>query len=256
MTSDTSNHWPQAVCARAYWSQREMPAYQELLAHTRAWTEPGAGERWVDLGCGGGPLTRALWQDSGGQLAAIVAIDCAAENEKAYCRLRAELRPRPVPEQIRFLAADFHRGLSQLSDGNFDGIVSGLSIQYAESRCPQTGRWTSIAYDQLLAGVWRVLRPGGRFVFSVNVPDPDWSKVGRHSLTVLLRSSHPVRFLLNGLRMWRYGNWVKLEAARGRFHYLPANVVTDKLRAAGFEHIEHRLSYAEQAFVFRCFRPE
>ena len=36
---------------------------------------------------------------------------------------------------------------------------------------------------------------------------------------------------------------------------VPAEQVTAKLAAAGFERIEHRLSYAKQAFVFRAFKP-
>jgi hypothetical protein len=56
--------------------------------------------------------------------------------------------------------------------------------------------------------------------------------------------------------MWRYGAWLKREARRGRFHYLPAAAVADKLQAAGFTGIEHRLSYAGQAYVFRCRKPD
>ena len=53
------NWWPQDRCAKAFWSQHEMPAYQELLADTVAWLEPRPGQRWIDLGCGGGRLSRA-----------------------------------------------------------------------------------------------------------------------------------------------------------------------------------------------------
>jgi hypothetical protein len=55
--------------------------------------------------------------------------------------------------------------------------------------------------------------------------------------------------------MLRYGSWLKREARRGRFHYLPHEQVAEKLRAAGFGGVEHRLSFAGQAYVFRCRRP-
>ena len=55
--------------------------------------------------------------------------------------------------------------------------------------------------------------------------------------------------------MLRYGRWLKLEARAGRFHYLPAPEVTARLTAAGFHRVEHRLSYAGQAFVFRAQKP-
>ena len=52
--------------------------------------------------------------------------------------------------------------------------------------------------------------------------------------------------------MLRYGAWLKKEARTGRFHYLTADVVTAKLAAAGFAGIEHRLSYVDQAYIFRA----
>jgi hypothetical protein len=55
--------------------------------------------------------------------------------------------------------------------------------------------------------------------------------------------------------MGLYGRWLKREARRGRFHYLPALEVTARLREAGFGRIDCRLSYAGQAFVFRARKP-
>jgi hypothetical protein len=55
--------------------------------------------------------------------------------------------------------------------------------------------------------------------------------------------------------MWRYGYWLKSEARQGRFHYLPAEAVAQKLAAAGFTDIDHILSYAGQAYLFRCRKP-
>jgi len=55
--------------------------------------------------------------------------------------------------------------------------------------------------------------------------------------------------------MLRYGSWLKREARRGRFHYLPATTIREKLTAAGFVAIEHRVTFAGQAYLFRCVRP-
>ena len=78
--SPKTNYWPRSSCAKAFWTQHELPAYQELLAVTVDWMDPHPGERWLDLGCGGGQLTRCLWEKSGGSLAEVVATDCAAAN--------------------------------------------------------------------------------------------------------------------------------------------------------------------------------
>jgi SAM-dependent methyltransferase len=248
------NHWPDAKCAKAFWSQQDLRPYRELLADTLAWAAPAAGESWLDLGCGGGPLTRGLWEHSGGTVASITGLDCAAVNSRAYDRLKAGLTP-PPGDRVRFVCHDFSGGLGLFPDGTFDHAVSGLSITYAESYSPADGRWTTAGYDNILAEVRRVLRPGGRFVFSVNVPDPSWWRVAAASLGAVVGTGRPLTFLKRSLRMMRYGAWLKREARAGRFHYLPADAVAAKLRAAGFDRVEHRLSYARQAFVFRCIKP-
>lgn len=255
MTRLAVNHWPSAKCAKAFWSQRHAGPYRELLAHTLDWAAPAPGERWLDLGCGGGALTRGLWERGGrrGPLGSVLGVDCAAANETAYARLRGELAPRSG-DRVAFLCHDFSTGLAPLADAAFDHAVSGLSISYAEHYDATAGRWTRAAYDCLLGEVCRVLRPGGRFVFSVNVPDPSWATVAWRGLPHLLFARHPLRHLRNGWRMLRYGRWLTRQARAGRFHYLPAAEIADRLGAAGFGRVEHRLSYARQAFVFRAHK--
>jgi SAM-dependent methyltransferase len=249
------NYWPDTHCARAFWGQQELPPYRELLADTTAWLDPRPGERWLDLGCGSGQLTRAVWEASGGSVAAVVALDCAATNERSIARLQGLARPAPAPGQLQFVHGDFSHGLADWGNRQFDGVVSGLAIQYAESYSEERGCWTTDAYDHLLSEVGRVLRGGGRFVFSVNVPEPGWYKVAFAAFHGLFGASRPRRYVRNALRMLRYGAWLKEEARRGRFHYLPPATVRDKLAAAGFVGIEHRVSFAGQAYVFRCQRP-
>ena len=204
------NYWPQNKCAKAFWSQQEVPPYRELLADTLDWAAPAPGERWLDLGCGGGAISRAIWERTGGQVAGIVGRDCASANEDAYddsgkaCRRR---RGRGSGSSATTSAP----GWSRLADDGFDHAVSGLSISYAESFDESAGRWTTAAYDRLLAEVFRVIRPGGRFVFSVNVPEP-WLKVARRSLPTMLRSGQPLKHLKNSWRMLKYGRWLKQEA--------------------------------------------
>jgi SAM-dependent methyltransferase len=250
------NYWPNSSCAKAFWSQRELPPYRRLLQDTAAWLDPRAGERWLDLGCGSGQLTRTLWEKSGGSLAEIIALDCAAHNERAIAKIRTGAHPPARDGQIRFFHADFSDGLATFASSSFDGVVSGLAIQYAESYSEERQGWTSEAYEHLLAEVCRVLKPGGSFVFSVNVPEPAWSKLALYGIPGFFKSSHPIRYVKNSLRMLRYGAWLKREARAGRFHYLPAPVVAEKLARAGFISIEDRLSFAGLAEVFRCRRPE
>jgi SAM-dependent methyltransferase len=254
-TSSARNYWPDSACARAFWGQQELPPYRRLLEDTTAWLAPLPGQRWLDLGCGCGQLTLALWVKSGGRLCRITGLDCAAENEKAFRKLRRRAQPPADEGQVDFLCSDFSSGLARWPQAHFDGVVSGLAIQYAEAYSEHSGCWTEEGYDHLLAEVFRVLRPQGWFVFSVNVPEPAWGKVALRSLKGFLGARRPVRYLTKSWRMMRYGSWLKREARRGRFHFLPITVVVGKLAGLGFTNIEHRLSYARQAYLIRCRKP-
>jgi ubiquinone/menaquinone biosynthesis C-methylase UbiE len=254
-SSATVNHWPESKCARAFWSQHELPPYKRLLADTIAWCDPQPGQRWLDLGCGCGQLTTALWFKSQGRVAQILGLDVAAVNAVAFGRLRAVLTPPATEEQIAFVQADFSTGLGRFPESHFDGAVSGLAIQYAESFDAERSCWTTDAYDRLLVEVRRALRPGGTFTFSVNVPEPSWGRVALAGLTGMFRAPRVTRFVKNSLRMWKYGSWLTREARRGRFHYLPVEEIVQRLAKAGFGDVEHRLSYARQAYVLRCQKP-
>ena len=134
--------------------------------------------------------------------------------------------------------------------GRFDGIVSGLSIQYAESYSQKLGRWTTEAYDRLLVNIRRLLRGGGSFVFSVNVPEPSFCKVALYSFWGAFDARRTVRYAERAFRMWRYGAWLKREARQGRFHYLPLPTVVGKLKDIGFVDIEHRMTEYKKMLRF------
>jgi len=250
-----ANLWFDNDCAKAFWDQRHGKSYLDLLQATGEKLAVQEGDTWIDLGCGSGQLTALLWQKSAGTIGQIHALDCAPANRDIIEKLAARLASDAGPKRIRFGVHDLSRGLPQFAASSIDGVVSGLAISYAESFDAGSGRYTDAAYNHLLADVHRVLRPGGQFVFSVNVPRPRFWNILIQSFLSGLFAPHARRVFFNSLRMQRYGRWLKKEARRGRFHFFPIREIAARLTAAGFIDIEHALSYAGQAYVVRALKP-
>jgi SAM-dependent methyltransferase len=96
--------------------------------------DPRAHERVLDLGCGDGALTEKL----AGQVAAVVAVDSSAEQVAAARDRRIDARVMDG-QQLTFTA-------------EFDAVVSNAALHWM------------LRPDAVIAGVWRALKPGGRFV--------------------------------------------------------------------------------------------
>jgi SAM-dependent methyltransferase len=123
----TAQRWDPARYQRnaGFVAELGMPVV-ELLA-------PRPAERILDLGCGDGALTAKL-----ARLATVVGVDASAEQIAA----------------ARALGLDAHvvDGLALTFDSEFDAVFSNATLHWI--RDP----------DAVIDGVWRALKPGGRFV--------------------------------------------------------------------------------------------
>lgn len=95
---------------------------------------PRAGERILDLGCGDGVLTAKLASMG----CDVVGVDASAPQIEAARKLGLDARV------ISGEALDF--------DGEFDAVFSNAALHWMSDQ------------SKVIAGVWRALKPGGRFV--------------------------------------------------------------------------------------------
>src|SRR5262245_30136916 len=128
MAITADQHWnPEQYAKNALFvSDLGMPVV-ELLA-------PRAGERSLDLGCGDGALTQKL-VELGGQ---VVGVDANPDMIAAA--------------QARGVDARTMAGQSLQFELAFDAIFSNAALHWMQP------------LDAVIAGVWRALKPGGRFV--------------------------------------------------------------------------------------------
>lgn len=126
-TAEQQNWSPEQYAKNArFVSDLGMPVVS-LLA-------PRAGERILDVGCGDGPLTKKL-VELGCEVVAVDASPAMIEAAKAL-----GLDARVMDGQ----ALQFAR--------EFDAVFSNAALHWMKQA------------DSVIAGVWRALKPGGRFV--------------------------------------------------------------------------------------------
>ena len=116
-----------------------------------AWCEPIRGLRVLDLGCGEGYFARQLKQRGA---ASVEGVDSSSKMIDGA--LAAE---QATPLGIQYRVSDAGE-LSNFADQQFDLIVAVFLFNYVDYE-----KMTSI-----MKGVWRLLSPGGRFIFSVPHP--------------------------------------------------------------------------------------
>ncbi|SEW30008.1 class I SAM-dependent methyltransferase [Halobacterium jilantaiense] len=122
-----------------YCADFEFPAMTDLVPDV-------AGKRVLDAGCGHGRY--AEWLADRG--ADVVAVD-----ENAEMLDRAERR---VGDRVALHRADITEPLAFADDGEFDGVVCGLSLHYVED------------WREPFAEFARILAPGGFLAFSAQHP--------------------------------------------------------------------------------------
>lgn len=124
--------------AEDHWSAARYEAnarfVTDLAGPVVALLDPHPGERILDLGCGDGPLTRAL-ADLGCE---VVGVDGSAD-------MVAGARARGVDARVM-------DGHALNFDNEFDAVFSNAALHWMTRP------------DAVIAGVARALKPGGRFV--------------------------------------------------------------------------------------------
>jgi SAM-dependent methyltransferase len=255
MSAPLLPNWHAVESVRVFRELHHGRPFRELIHDTLDLAEPMPNETWLDIGWDGGDLFSGLFSSTQGKVEKVVYLDCPI-GQGGYDDSHTVPFDRQVSaRKLELLKGDLNHGLPQFASGAFDGVLACLSLPFAESRDPATGKFTDTAFRQMFLEIMRVLKPGGRLVFSVHVPDTDFGSLLWRSLGLLQELGHPLRLLRHYRESVRVSRWVKEESAKGRFHYLSIEAMKTFLHDIGFPSVEWKKSLANQAFVIRVDKP-
>lgn len=153
----SENEWSRNAWNKnaSFWDQRmgEGNDFVEVLEWppTARMLDLKSGERVLDVACGNGLTSRRL-ADLGAQ---VVAIDFAGDMLR-YARNRSQ----SYADRIEYRSVDVtsEDALLALGEGMFDAALCNMAL------------FDIAEIDPLMRALYRLLRPGGRFVFSVLHP--------------------------------------------------------------------------------------
>ena len=187
--------------AEAYNAENESSlnnAYYERPA-TLALAGDVAGRRILDVGCGAGPLFEAL-RDRGALVSGFDRSAGMLELARRRLGADADLRVADVAEPLPY------------PDASFDDVIASLVLHYLQDWGPT------------LAEVRRVLKPGGRFITSVNHPTAEYcfARLSGHRPDYFATYESIEELDLAGV------------AAPVRYWNRPLHAMTDAFTAAGF----------------------
>ena len=151
---------------------------------------PAAGERILDLGCGDGVLTEKIAATG----ATVIGVDAAPDMVAAA--------------RARGLDARVVAGQELAFDGEFDAVFSNAALH-----------WMRPA-ERVLAGVYRALRPGGRFV----------GEMGGHNNTAAIMVAISAVLARRGREARHLSPWWFPSAAAYRAKLEAAGFTVDEIR--------------------------
>ncbi|MEE4236576.1 MAG: methyltransferase domain-containing protein [Anderseniella sp.] len=181
--SETAPHAQQTWSADSYSHHARFVA--DLAGAVAEWLAPQPGERILDLGCGDGALTRKL-ADAG---AVVKGIDKSLDLLAAAQQLSLDVEE-----------GDGH---ALAFDEEFDAVFSNAALHWMDQP------------EKVIDGVWRALKPGGRFVAEFG---------GHGNVAAIVTAMRAVARLRGGG-----------EALAGPWFFPSPEVYSDMLAERGFE---------------------
>jgi demethylmenaquinone methyltransferase/2-methoxy-6-polyprenyl-1,4-benzoquinol methylase len=145
--------------AEHYSLLRESRVYEQLMQQTLTLARIEAGVQCLDLACGPGNYVLEMAKKASN----VVGVDYS---EKMIAIAQNKLcQSITLNKKISLIQMDVLDYIKTVPDNFFDVVISALLLSYVKQA------------DEIVSEIYRILKPGGRFVMSNPRPDANFTQV-------------------------------------------------------------------------------
>jgi len=201
--------------------------------------------KWIDLGSGSGMIVDLLLKKiNNPQSAEILATDF---DKTMLGHLSKRLNNNNLKIKELDLAMSF-----DLPDNYFDGVTANLVLSYIIHHESELGLR---GFTRLLEDIYKILKPGGKFIWSSPRKGVIFAKVFLASWKDILNPRQTENLYYGPAilkQALRIQNWGK----RGIYHFLDTKEIEKILKEIGFINIKFSRSMANQVDIISCEKPK
>lgn len=211
------------------------PVHKQFTADTLKAISIQKGERILDLGCGPGHFTKLLSKEGG----RVCAVDYSDAMMRKAREVLSQRHMQDKEDEVKLIRSDVQKYLKTVPNDSFDVVLTSLLVSYLEKP------------ESAIVEIFRVLRPGGRFIMSNPMPNPPFSRVFWKSGWTALR------YIFYAIQLLRYAEEIKQIERAGLFHFFTIQETRELLVRAGFEQqsITTTLSLANTVYLTFAQKP-
>jgi len=234
---------------KIYPQLEDATPYKKLMQAVREGIGEGVVGKWLDVGCGSGAMIELIWQASDEKIEEIVAFDLTETMLEHARRKVNKVIPANEQYKIKLMQHDLSYKLP-FADNYFDGIVANLVLPYVINH---EGVQGEAALRAVLGEMNRVLKPGGKFVWSTPVKNVNFWMVFFASWREILNPMD-LKKIYYGPAVLSHALKIQKKGQAALYSFLDKKDIDKVLDGAGFKNHKIKLSFAGQAHVITSLK--
>lgn len=212
--------------------------YKNMLSDIAKIVAQHSFAKWLDAGCGPGTMINLIINNQN-NYDKIVGIDFdGVMLDQATRRLRHN-------SKVVIQSGDLSKNLA-FEDKSFNAILANLVLSYV---IIFNNKYTgSDALKEVLKEMYRLLSPGGLFIWTTPSEKVNFSKVFLASWRQVFNPFTP-KYIYYGPRVLSYAKKIQAKGEVGLYHFLDKEQIKNIMQDIGFINVEVKHTFAGQSYL-------